>query len=256
MCYDISYTVNIAELTEYFPGIFLPTPLKLYAENGVHIMGNNYGFHPIIYRPKLVGLKVKYMEWGCIPFYVKDENSFLRQRAEMLNARSEQILDDTKSFWNKVKDRRCAIPVTGIYEHRSIQGWKERVPYFIKLKDQKMFFLPGLYSVTELPDPETGELIKRYTFTLITRGANSLMRAIHNSGENKHRMPLFLPLELSEKWLDSNLSPEEYKAILNFEMPSETLEYWPVYTIRSSKGRPDDKLKNELWEWDNLPELQ
>ena len=42
-----------------------------------------------------------------------------------------------------------------------------------------------------IADPETGELIKRYTFTLIIRGANALMRAIHNSGENEHHAAFF-----------------------------------------------------------------
>jgi len=27
-----------------------------------------------------------------------------------------------------------------------------------------------------------------------------------------------------------------------------------VYTIRSSKPRPDGKAKNEYWEWEKLPE--
>jgi hypothetical protein len=31
---------------------------------------------------------------------------------------------------------------------------------------------------------------------------------------------------------------------LDFEMPSENLDYWPVHTIRSGKPRPDNKPKN------------
>ncbi len=76
----------------------------------------------------------------------------------MLNARSERILEDSRSYWNKIKNRRCLIPVNGIYEHRAIKGWKKKVLYFIHLKDQTMFFLPGLYSVAELPDLGTGRI--------------------------------------------------------------------------------------------------
>ncbi|MFX8477668.1 SOS response-associated peptidase family protein, partial [Acinetobacter baumannii] len=76
------------------------------------------------------------MEWGVIPFYVKEESAFIRQRASMLNARSERILDDKTSYWNKIRNRRCLIPVSGIYEHRAIKGWKKKVPYFISIKDE------------------------------------------------------------------------------------------------------------------------
>ena len=196
------------------------------------------------------------MEWDCIPFYVKDLETYKRQRATMLNARSERILGDTKSYWYKIRNRRCLIPLNGFYEHRKVTGFKNKVPYFITLKKQTMFFLPGLYSVAEIVDKETGELVKHWTYTLITRDANSVMKQIHNDGENKWRMPLLLPFEQSKKWLDEDLSPEDYQAILDIEMPSEELNCIPVYTIRSPKMRPDDKPKNEYFEWENLPELE
>jgi len=255
MCYDISFTVEIKEMSDYFPDLVFDEQLEINFE-GTHIVGHLYGNHPIIYRNREDNkLHVKMMEWGCIPFYVKDLEKFKHQRPGMLNARSERILGDIKSYWYKIKNRRCLIPVSGFYEHRKVAGFKNKVPYYITLKKQKMFFLPGLYSVAEIVDKETGELIKLWSYTLVTRDANSVMRAIHNDGENKWRMPLMLPFELSEKWLGEELTEEDYKSILDFEMPSEELNYYPVYTIRSSKLRPDDKAKNEYFEWENLPEL-
>jgi putative SOS response-associated peptidase YedK len=257
MCYDISFTVDIRVLSDYFPDLVFDEQISFDFDSGVHIIGHAYGNHPIIFQDREDGkLHCRLMEWGCIPFYVKDEASFVRQRATMLNARSERILGDTKSYWYKIRNRRCLIPVKGVYEHRAIKGWKKKVPYFITLPGQTMFFLPGLYSVTELPDTSTGEIIKRYSFTIITRDANSLMKNIHNDGDNRNRMPLFLPFELSRKWVDTQeLSEQVYKTILDFEMPSEELQAWPVYTIRSAKTRPDDKAKNELYEWEKLPVL-
>lgn len=244
------------QLQDYFPDLVFDSQLNLDFDFGTHIVGHAYGEHPIIFRNRENGeLQCRASEWGCIPFYIKDENSFVRQRATMLNARSEKVLDDAKSYWYKIKNRRCLMPVTGIYEHREIPGWKKKVPYYVWLKNQAMFFIPGLYSVTEILDKETGELIKRFTHTIITRDANSVMRNIHNGGDNKGRMPLFLPLALSHKWLQEDLPEEEYRAILNFEMPSRELAYYPVYTIRSAKGRPDEKAKNEIFEWDKLPIL-
>ena len=255
MCYDISFQVNIKELADYFPDLVFDNQVEM-SFDGVHIMGHAYGNHPIIYRNREDQLlHCGAMEWGCIPFYVKDEKQFLRQRASMLNARSERVLDDEKSYWYKIRNRRCLIPVTGIYEHRAIKGWKKKVPYFVKLKAQPMFFIPGLYSVVELPDTSTGEMIRRMTYTLMTRDANEVMRMIHNDGDNKGRMPLFLPFELSNEFLADDLPATRYKEILSYEMPSEELDYQPVYTIRSPKGRPDDKAKNEYWEWEKLPAL-
>jgi hypothetical protein len=82
------------------------------------------------------------------------------------------------------------------------------------------------------------------------------MKLIHNDGENKWRMPLLLPFELSNKWLDRELSLADYKEILNFEMPSDELNPIPVFSIRTEKLRPDDKAKNGFYQWENLPALQ
>lgn len=256
MCYDISFKTNVEVISDYFPDVVFDNQIEIDYDKAIHIMGHAYGEHPVLYSGKEdQRVHIRLMEWGCIPYYVKEEDKFIRQRASMLNARSERILEDTKSYWYKIRNRRCLVPVSAIFEHRAISGWKKKVPYHVSLKDQKMFFLPGLYSVAELPDKTTGEMIKRFTYTIITRDANELMKQIHNDGDNKFRMPLFLPFELSKEWLTEDLSPEKYKSILDFEMPSNQLDYYPVYTIRSPKARPDGKRKDEIYEWENLPEL-
>ena len=255
MCYDISFTVNIKKLADYFPDLIFDEQIEMNFEP-VHIIGHNYGNHPIIYKNREDELlHCRLMEWGCIPFFVKDEEAYKKQRATMLNARSEKILEDPKSYWYKIKNRRCLIPMTGFYEHREVKGLKKKIPYFISLKDQQTFFLPGLYSVAELPNKETGEIEKRFTFTLLTRAANKLMEQIHNGGANKHRMPLMLPFELSKKWVTEEISVEDYKAILAYEMPVEKMDYKSVYSIRTTDERPDEKAKNEMYKWENVPEI-
>jgi putative SOS response-associated peptidase YedK len=257
MCYDISFTVNITELADYFPDLVFDEQMQLQFGPVDHIQGVSvFAKHPIIYMHRQeMKPHARLMEWSCIEFYAKTEPDF-KKRNGMLNIRAERILDDPKSYWNKIRNRRCLIPVTGIYEHREVVGWKKKVPYIVHPKDQPViFFLPGLYSVAELPDKETGEMIRRYTFGLITRAANSLMRNIHNSGENRHRMPLFLPLQMSKEFLSEELSDDRYRELLNYEMASEALEADPVNTIRTPKPRPDGKGKHEHWDWEDLPEL-
>lgn len=256
MCYDIHFKVDIHQLTDYFPELIFEEAVQVNFDFSVHIIGHAFAAHPIIYQNREDGkLYCKMMEWGCIPFYVKDEKSFIKQRSTMLNARSEKILTDTKSYWNKIRNRRCLIPLTGFYEHREVEGFKNKIPYFIRLQNQKVFFIPGLYSVAELPDTETGEMKAKWTFTLITRSANNVMKQIHNGGDNNGRMPLLLPLPTANKWLDIQLSDEEYSSILNFELPSEELTFYTVQGIRTRKPRDDGKQKDEFFQWENVPEI-
>jgi len=57
------------------------------------------------------------------------------------------------------------------------------------------------------------------------------------------------------KWLDPNLTDDQLAEMLSFEMPSEKLCTTPVWSIRTTKPRPDGKLKNEYFAWPNLPPL-
>ena len=116
-----------------------------------------------------------------------------------------------------------------------------------------MFCIPGLYYYSPFPDVETGEI--KGTFTLITRSANNVMKQIHNGGPNVYRMPMFLPKEQELQWLKPEMTDEGIQEILDFEMPSEQLDYWPVFTIRSTKPRPDHLEKTAPFTWPNLPPL-
>lgn len=108
-----------------------------------------------------------------------------------------------------------------------------------------------MYNYAPVPDIETGEV--RGTFTMLTRAAKSVMRQIHNGGPNTFRMPLYLQnKEMEQKWLLPNLTDQEIAEILAHEIPPESLEHWPLYTIRSPKPRPDTKSKIETWEWPEL----
>jgi putative SOS response-associated peptidase YedK len=276
MCYDLSFKTSLQSIHDIFPGLIQDDQFQIHPDKSAHIVAHSFEEHPIVMRNREDGLPhLKLMEWGCIPFYTKDESAFMKQRIMMLNARSERILGDTNSYWFKIRNRRCLIPVTGIFEHRKVTGITKKVPYFIYQKTNNTdssnhnppnlstphiqpasFFLPGLYSVAELPNLQTGELEKRWTFTLITRAANSLMQQIHNDGENKWRMPLFLPDDLRNQWLEPELSTESLQTILNYELPATELDCWPVYTIRSSKPRPDGLSKTDPFVWEGLPALE
>ena len=255
MCLDISFYSALDLIDQHFPELTHDGEINFDLALGEHFMALGHGRWPtIIFQDGKYHRK--YFEWGIIAEYMDTPEKIKAMRKSMVNARSEKILEDKRSFWHRIRKTRCLVPVTGIYEHREIAGWKNKVPYHISLKGRDMFSLPGLYHYnTKMPsDPETGEM--RGMFTLITRAANGVMRQIHNGGPNAHRMPLFLPEDLERQWLDPNLGDEGIAKILGYEMPSDQIVYDPVFSIRGRSPRPDGMPKNAHYEWAGLPEVE
>ena len=254
MCLDISYYSALELIDKYFPDLTHDGEINFDLDMGMHFMALGHNRYPVIVYEN-GHYHRKNFEWGIIAEYMDTPEKIKAMRRSMVNARSEKILDDRRSFWHRIRKTRCLIPVTGIYEHREIKGWKNKIPYHIELKDRPMFCIPGLYHYnTKTPsDPETGEM--RGMFTLITRAANSVMRQIHNSGDNAFRMPLFLPKEMELEWLRPDLSDEEIGKILSYEFPADQLVYEPVFSIRGRSPRPDGKPKCAPFAYDGLPPL-
>ena len=245
MCYDISFSTRYELITDYVPGLVVDPQVSMDFDMNLHVMAQAFKKYPVIIFED-GEYKLKPFEWGVIPEYMHTPEQIKKGRSSMCNARSEKIVEDKRSYWHRIRKKRCLIPVTGIFEHREVKGWKNKVPYHVQLKNRPVFCLPGLYHYPNRADQETGEITG--TFTLITRPANSLMAQIHNGGDNAFRMPVFLPHDLEIKWLLPDLSDEEIAGILNFEMPSEEMNYHPVYTIRTTRERPDQKTKLDAFD--------
>ncbi len=252
MCYDISFSTTIELVTQYIPGIVVDPQLGINYDLTVHLQAQAHRKYPVIIFDN-AEYKLKAFEWGVIADYMNTPEKIKKMRAQMCNARSEKLIEDRKSYWHRIRRKRCLIPVTGFYEHREVKGFKTKIPYHIQLKERELFCIPGLYHYPNKADVETGEITG--TFTLITRAANPLMAQIHNSGDQAGRMPLMLPKELEEMWLLPDLSDEEISEILAYEMPADNLDYKPIYTIRTTKERPDGKGKIDQYDWPNLPPL-
>lgn len=251
MCYDVSFKSSYESISDYLPDLIIDGNLSLDFQDRAHVLAQAFKLYPVV---TFEGGKhfLKLFEWGVIADYMNTPEKVKKSRAWMCNARSDKIADK-KSYWHRILKNRCLMPVTGVYEHRGIAGWKSKVPYHIRLKKEKMFFLPALYNYSPLVNKETGELLG--TFSVVTRSANSIMKKIHNADPDDPRMPLFLPFELAKKWVQPELTDDEIAEIIDYEMPSGKLEAWPVFTIRSPKVRPDHKEKFEPYVWEGLPVL-
>ena len=252
MCYDISFSTTIEMVTDYLPGIIPDPQIGLNYDMNLHIQAQAFKKYPVVIFDE-GQFRLKAFEWGIIPEYMNTPEKIKKGRNSMCNARSEKIVEDKRSYWHRIRGKRCLVPVTGFFEHREVKGFKNKGPYYIRLKSRKVFCLPGLYHYPNKADVETGEITG--TFTIITRAANSIMSQIHNSGDQAFRMPLMLSKEMELKWLQPFLSDEEMQEIFHFEMPSEQMEYHPVFTIRTTKDRPDGQDKLDVYQWENLPPL-
>ena len=86
--------------------------------------------------------------------------------------------------------RRCLILADGFYEWRREPDSKVKTPMYIQMASKKPFAFAGLW---ELWRPDDTPLL---SCTIITTTPNELMVPIHN------RMPVILPPEAYDRWLD------------------------------------------------------
>ena len=246
MCYDMSFFSNIRLVSDFLPEA---QPLLLDFEPTFHKVAQSFCNWPVALHDG-EALKIKLFEWGLIGDYMNTPEKIKETRTSMANARSEKILEDKGSYWNRIRNNRCIVFTSGFFEHRDV-GAKRKVPYFIRIRGCELFPLAGLYNYSPVPDPETGEM--KGTFAVVTRPANELMTIIHNGGMNAGRMPLVLTWELAREWLDPRLSDERMKSILLHEMPSHDMEAWPVRSVRSRKE--DNELVIEKMEYNGVEEI-
>ncbi|WEA01704.1 SOS response-associated peptidase [Mucilaginibacter sp. SJ] len=247
MCRDISFHSEIQVVTRDFQGIQVSPDVARHPDEMVHVTCEILPNYPIVVQKQ--GLHLVNMSWGVIPVYENDPKQRQIRRRNMVNAQSERILADKRSYWYKMRNNRCLIPTTGIFEHQKVAGFKNKIPYHVSEKGRDGFYVPALYQVSQEVDQETGELFKFPTFTMITRSSNDVMTWIHNDGDNKHRMPLFLTPEMEQAWIREDLSEGEMAEIFNYSIPEEKLDFYPVFSIRGGKPHPEGKLKDAFYDW-------
>lgn len=165
------------------------------------------------------------MRWGLIPSWVKDPKQF----ALLINARLEGI--ETKpSFRAAMKRRRCLIPADGFYEWK--KTGKAKQPYYIHAKDGEPFAFAGLWETWV--DRDGGEMD---TAAIVTCDANESIAEIH------HRMPVIVPPEQFEPWLDCDHVDARQAAALLGPPPDDLLDAYPISTrVNSVKNDGADLI--------------
>jgi putative SOS response-associated peptidase YedK len=186
--------------------------------------------------------------WGLVPHWVKDEQGKIQLWNSTLNARGETIFEKA-SFRDSAKSKRCLIYLDGFYEHHHKDG--KTFPFFISRKDAEPFAVAGLWA--EWTNRETRS--KLITFSIVTTQANQVMAKIHNNPKLEGpRMPVILPDELANQWLNPSLGQKEASELL-LPFDDELLTAHTVARIagKESKGNvaeaTDFVAYDELKDW-------
>lgn len=202
MCYHDSKDFTSDSVSEYY---HVPVPEQFRDEWKPYYYENGFAHHasPVLYGERQLG----FFNWGLVPWFMKPGPDVARIRKQTINCISEEMYSK-RSFKDSLKQNmRCLVPLTGFFEWKwSDAAGKEKTPYYIFLKNQPIFSVAGLYSTWH--DKATDK--KLHTFTLLTTKANPLMARIHNS---KMRMPVILPREYEQDWLNPNLTQADVLAL-------------------------------------------
>ena len=155
------------------------------------------------------------VRWGLIPSWVKDPRGF----ALLINARGESV-NEKPAFKNAMKRRRCLFPADGFYEWERSSARKQ--PYFVRLKSGQPMAFAGLWESWTGPNGEEQE-----TAAIVTTTASRSIAHIHD------RMPVIVPPEAFDFWLDPQVDGETAAAVIA-PAPDALIE---AYQVSSAVNR-------------------
>ena len=155
------------------------------------------------------------LRWGLIPPWATE----LSIGSRMINARSETVATKP-SFKKAFQSRRCLVVADGFYEWQKTDDKKQ--PFFIRLKSDQPFGFAGLWERND----RTGQPVE--TCTIITTTANEMMVPLHE------RMPVIIPPEQYDLWLDPEVKDVQQLERLLQPFPSDEMTAYPVSTLVNS----------------------
>jgi putative SOS response-associated peptidase YedK len=194
--------------------------------------------------------QLRKLRWGLVPKWAKDPSG----GARMINLRAETVREK-KSWQTSLARRRCIIPIDGFYEWQDMGKGNKKQPIYITTRESQPLALAGLWetwrdrSASEGGD-DTAKSGQRgdagstggglWTCTILTTTPNKLLASVH------HRMPVILPPETWDAWLDpANANIEALTALL-VPAADDLLVCWPVDTAVNSPRSKGPELTRPL----------
>lgn len=140
---------------------------------------------------------LRMLRWGLVPSWSKDPKA----GARMINARAESAATKP-AFRAALGSRRCLIPADGWYEWQRRPDHKQ--PYYTHYADGSSLAMAGLWEYWKpKEDPEGKYPDGLVTATILTTGAVGVLSQVHD------RMPLLLPPDAWDTWLDPDLGKDD-----------------------------------------------
>lgn len=168
------------------------------------------------------------VRWGLLPSWVKDPKAFTL----LINARGESAAEKP-AFRAAMKRRRCLIPADGFYEWQAVGARKQ--PFYVRAKSGTPFAFAGLWETWTGPNGEELE-----TAVIVTTRANKTLTPIHD------RMPVVVPPEAFDLWLDGTKVDALTASALIAPAPENFFEVYPVSTNVNRVANDDPKLVEPL----------
>jgi putative SOS response-associated peptidase YedK len=166
------------------------------------------------------------VRWGLVPWWSKE----IPRSLSTINARAESAAEKP-AFRDPFRQRRCLVPANGFYEWQPSPGGRggPRQPFLARLRGGEPFAIAGLWerwrprARSDGPSaPGAGDGERLESCAILTTAPNPLMAPIHD------RMPVLLPPEAWDLWLDPREHDvERLRAILR-PFPAEAMEAIPV----------------------------
>jgi putative SOS response-associated peptidase YedK len=152
---------------------------------------------------------LRIFRWGLVPHWAKDPKG----GARMINARVESAREKP-AFRRAMVARRCLLPAAGWYEWQ--RGPEHKQPYFTSYADGSSIALAGLWEYWKpKDDPEYPDGL--VTCAVLTTDAVGVLAQVHD------RMPLVLPPEAWDAWLDPDRTADDDAVSSLLAPPAEEL---------------------------------
>ncbi|HCM15933.1 MAG TPA: DUF159 family protein [Candidatus Cloacimonas sp.] len=150
-----------------------------------------------------------FFRWGLIPSWMKS-----MPKTPLINVRSETI-HEKPSFKASFIRRRAIVPANGFFEWQA----PGKIPHYIYPADGGLLYMGAIYDLWESDD---GSYVP--SLGIITTEANELMLPLH------HRMPLILPPDAYDPWLNDSFQDLNALRGLLLSFSEPKLQYHRVST--------------------------
>jgi putative SOS response-associated peptidase YedK len=182
------------------------------------------------------------VRWGLVPSWAKDLSIGDRQ----INARAESIAEKP-AYRRAFAKRRCIMPADGFYEWKVLPGRKTKQPVFIHPAEvDGLFAFAGLYEVWRDKNDPDAPWVR--SCAIVTTTANERLSEVHN------RMPVILPRDAWDTWLDPDNHDVEALQKLLVPAPDDLVAWYPIRALVNKPQNnfaellepvPDDTLEIE-----------